>query len=257
MRLHKKISDILSLLFVPSDCAFAYKKGSCTRKCLERHLESNHFIKMDVHAFFNSIKPRMLYWSLFKMINAIIGKEYEPLVQNYKMINDVLKCCFYKNHLPLGFITSPILSDIYMHNFDNEINDFGHGIIYSRYADDILISSKRKTGDLRKCEKLITYKLTDLGLSINSKKRIETYLKNSGDSIRFLGINIVKRKSNKELTISKTKLYHFAEVIHKEKHKKHPDESKINGIKQYVLYVSKDSYNHLCKSYLAMFKEKI
>ena len=104
---------------------------------------------------------------------------------------------------------------------------------------------------------MIIDELSALHLEINGSKRVKVALKNNGDSIRFLGINVVKRENGKELTISKTNLYDFAKRINKEKHKRHPDLSVIKGIINYVKSISIKSYEHLCKSYLAMFKETI
>ena len=255
MRLHKRIANVLSSLFPPSKYAYAYKKETCTKMCIEQHIESNHFIKLDVHSFFNSLTTRNVCFSFLKRIMTTLDKRFKPLGPKLKMVNNVLRCCFYKDHLPLGFITSPILSDIYMNWFDNQIGDKYPSIKFTRYADDILISSKRKAKKLKECEQDIIASLSNLKLKTNNKKRLVVSLKNEGDSIRFLGVNIVKRNGYKELTISKSYLLEYARRIYKEKHKKHPDESKIKGILNYVKSISKVSYAHLCKTYLALFKE--
>lgn len=54
--------------------------------------------------------------------------------------------------LPLGLVTSPILSNIYMKEFDNiiygKLKKMGlDNIIYTRYADDIVISFKAEKID--------------------------------------------------------------------------------------------------------------
>lgn len=255
MRLHKEMADKLSSLFPPSAYAYAYKKETCIKMCLEQHLKSNHFIKLDVHSFFNSLTTKNVCRSFLKRIMTTLDIRFKPLGPKLKMVDSVLKCCFYKGHLPLGFVTSPILSDIYMNAFDKQIGDNFPSIKYTRYADDILISSKKKTKKLKECEREIIVRLSNLKLATNTNKRLMISLKNEGDSIRFLGVNIVKRDKTKEFTISKSRLLDYAERIYKEKHKKHPDESKVKGIINYVRSISEISYFHLRKSYLAMFKE--
>ena len=256
-RLHERIMKTVTLLFPPSEYAFAYKKESCTKMCIEQHLDSNCFVKLDVHSFFNSLKLKSVCSALKKRIDRSTNKEYAPITARLKQIIQILKCCFYNGHLPLGFVTSPALSDIYMNTFDNKIGSEFQAVKYTRYADDMLISSKKKNKFLAECEAMIIDELSALHLEINGSKRVKVALKNNGDSIRFLGINVVKRENGKELTISKTNLYDFAKRIHKEKHKRHPDLSVIKGIINYVKSISIKSYEHLCKSYLAMFKETI
>lgn len=259
MRLHKRVSDILSSLFQPSKYAYAYKKKTSIKMCVEQHIGSKHFIKLDVHSFFNSIKSQVMCGALRRRIIKMLQYErlYCPLAPKQDDINNVLKCCFYKNHLPLGFITSPILSDIYMNEFDNQIGKSFSHIVFTRYADDILISSKNETKHLSKCKEEIIQQLSLLKLSTNNEKKLEISLKNNGDSIKFLGINIVKRNYENELTISKSHLMSYAKRIYKEKHKENPDMTIVTGIINYVQSISQKSFQNLNKTYLAMFKETI
>lgn len=256
-RLHERIATILTQMFCPSEYAFAYKKETSIKMCLLKHIESNNFIKLDVHSFFNSISLKKMCSIFQNRIIATLDKSYLTLIPRKKDISEVLKCCFYKDHLPLGFVTSPIISDIYMNAFDNEIGSVFSKIVFTRYADDILISSKRNLKTISECEKLIVSELNKLGLQLNDDKKLVISLKHIGDSIRFLGINIVKRDGYNELTVSKTNLLEYAKRIHKEKCKKNPDKTVITGILNYVSSVSEKSRSRLEKSYLAMYKETI
>ncbi len=103
-----------------------------------------------------------------------------------------LPCCFYQNRLPLGFVTSPMLSDIYLHKLD-EYFAAKEDIIYTRYADDFIISAtgEKAMDILRDVNVELISKLNDYSLEENQKKTYIRQLKQNGDAIRVLGLNIV------------------------------------------------------------------
>ena len=60
----------------------------------------------------------------------------------------LLSLCMLNNGLPQGTPTSPFLTNLVMVEYDYKITEYlkslGAGYIYTRYADDILISNKGK-----------------------------------------------------------------------------------------------------------------
>lgn len=96
------------------------------------HLWMNTIIHCDIKNFFESITD---WTDLFKSI--WFNNEVSEILN---------KLCFYKNYLPAGFPTSPILSNIYCKELDKELHDFSNKnwYTYSRYGDDITFSSKIK-----------------------------------------------------------------------------------------------------------------
>ncbi len=70
-----------------------------------------------------------------------------------------------------GLPTSPILSNIAMHPIDLKIMKMAHpsNVVYTRYADDITISSN-DLGSLERLKNCIGYTLAQNGLRLNLKK---------------------------------------------------------------------------------------
>ena len=68
------------------------------------------------------------------------------------------------------------------------------GIVYTRYADDFLISSMNIGAQfvLENAYKVLRGEVERLGLELNDEKTFYRPLKNVGDSIHFLGLNLVR-----------------------------------------------------------------
>lgn len=118
-----------------SDNATAYIKNKNISYNLERHQGNNYFFTSDFKNFFPSICKT-------ECINVI--KNNFPQ-ENIPLISNIL---FYKNQLQFGFPTSPIVSNIFMKEFDiklyNKLKEQFKDIDiqYTRYSDDITISAK-------------------------------------------------------------------------------------------------------------------
>ena len=122
--------------------AYAYIKGRCTKDMLIAHQknESKWFLKIDLKDFFPSCTLNVIRDSL-KHIFPIGVADFEKLMELIE------RWCLYEGSLPQGAVTSPLLSNLVMLPYDHVINhtlkDFdGHNFVYTRYADDIIISCK-------------------------------------------------------------------------------------------------------------------
>lgn len=207
--LHKEILNSFLFVLPSSDASFAYKEKTNAKMCLEAHKGNTYFIKYDINKYFESIS---IFRVIKKISNYIISqfhKRFNKITYFYKIKNRIEKdvveliyLLFYKYKLPIGFMPSPKISDFYLYDLDEEMKKID-GVIYTRYADDILLSSNSKESLSIAKEKLNSL-LKQEGLSINNKKVRVGSLINNNDSFRFLGINLVKRDSNSfEVTISK------------------------------------------------------
>lgn len=93
-----------------------------------------------------------------------------------KLLNDEeLGFLFHKDALPQGAPTSPLVSNIFLADFDSVLptvlrRTISDDIRYSRYADDITISSNSKAIFSKTCMKIISDVLTHYGFEINHKK---------------------------------------------------------------------------------------
>lgn len=180
---HRDLAEMLEQVVVFRPCSYAYQKGKGTIDCISRHMNSEVFLKADIHAFFNSID----YYTL----KSAISREIKPVVYA-NAIKALLPTCFYNGIMPLGYITSPILSDIYLANIDRHFMD-RPGIIYTRYADDFIISASGPNAEkvLQEVREELESMLADRMLTLNQKKTYIRRLKQPGDAIHLLGLNLV------------------------------------------------------------------
>jgi hypothetical protein len=158
----------------------------------------------------------------------------------------IIRVLFYKGKIPLGFITSPKVSDFYLKEVDDKIGLI-KDITYTRYADDVLFSSNTNMKD---CELVFDeYKqnLKSLNLKINEDKTIKKSFEKDGDSIKFLGINIVSKDKTNKLTISKAYLLETSKMCFGIEPNNLINDDKLLGRIRYIKYVSKESYYKLLK----------
>ena len=188
---HKAILSELEKL-PSSEYSYAYKKGYCTKDALIPHMNSSFFIKLDIKSFFESI-TKDKFFSIIEELNIIFDKEK-------------LESCFYEGHVSLGYVTSPKISDLYLYQFDIMMEKYiqlNKGLHYSRYSDDILISSESSDyGSLHTFLSYIkkSFKLFDL--EINEKKLREFDI-NKDTAVSFLGLNLVKKDEKYYISINK------------------------------------------------------
>ena len=182
--LHESVANLIWGSFQSSNQSFAYKKDRNIVDCVRLHANGKVFLKSDIHAFFDSTTLESFLSAFFK--NPKFSRDKEKLTP-------ILSACFYGGTLPLGFASSPAISDFYLHDLDRRMGTIP-GLIYTRYADDFLISSSSFMGErmLENAQKTLVGELTRLGLEINEKKTFIRALKQEGDSIRFLGLNLVR-----------------------------------------------------------------
>ena len=153
-------SEILQKL-KPHSSSTAFSPGSDIVKAARQHCQCRWLIKMDVVNFFESISEQQVFH-----VFSSVG--YQPLVAF-----QLARLCtrrgqhswsrraprwrsnpnksgaipsYYSHrlgHLPQGAPTSPLLSNLVMRQFDKRMSKLAlnRGLVYSRYADDLALSS--------------------------------------------------------------------------------------------------------------------
>ena len=123
------------------ESAYAYVKGKSIRANALRHVNSTHILKLDFKNFFNSIRPIDLERILIKrQCEGISPLDFE----------DIYKLSFWGDGtfhpvcLSIGAPSSPLISNIVMFEFDQKAMEMASELklTYTRYADDITISSQ-------------------------------------------------------------------------------------------------------------------
>jgi retron-type reverse transcriptase len=133
--IQQKLAELLdeNLDFKTCVQGFIKKRGIFQNATL--HKKSTWVLNVDIKDFFGSIN--------FGRVRAVfIAKPFEIHPDVATVIAQI--CCF-NNYLPQGAATSPIVSNIVASTLDNRIIKHvrSHHLTYSRYADDITLSSKR------------------------------------------------------------------------------------------------------------------
>ena len=126
--------------------AFAYVHGRSTIDSVKRHQQnkSRWFLKTDMRHFFPSTSPEFLMKMLCMTFPfcAFIEDDWG----NRELLEKALSLCFLNGGLPQGTPTSPMLTNALMIPIDHAISKMCHEyqphLCYTRYADDILISSE-------------------------------------------------------------------------------------------------------------------
>jgi len=223
---HKIIQERLIKNFLQkiplNSSAIAYRKKLSYLHYLEPHVYGEKFCRLDLSNFFHKID----YDFAKECFKSYFSDEY--LVSNkLKLIDAFLNSITVeteingmpKKFFPMGFPTSPFISNIIFRKLDILIKNFcdKRGISYTRYADDMFFSSTGK-------DKLLGSDYFDneiasivrlAGLSINNSKKV--YKKN----IISLNGYIIENKDGAgergSLRISNDKTYLIRKALYKYK----------------------------------------
>lgn len=123
------------------DAAHAYVKNRSTLTAMKRHKESNYFLKIDIKDFFPGCNKNMIITQLKKVYPLSYLLNQEEILTPFNLL---LNLCILNDELPQGAPSSPTLTNILMVPFDFELSVSlnKQNKIYTRYADDLTISSK-------------------------------------------------------------------------------------------------------------------
>ncbi len=139
-----------------NNSATAFRKNYSYLHLFEPHRKNYHFLRLDIRSFFHSIQVN----DIKKILEEYFENEYIDDENNQTLIEAFINIITYKipedssnekfrtkQVLPMGFITSPVISNIIFRKLDIQIQKFcsERNIIYTRYADDMLFSSNKTT----------------------------------------------------------------------------------------------------------------
>ena len=157
------------------ETAAAYRVGMGIGENAARHVNSHFLLKMDFKGFFPSLRPS----DLEKHIEEFMPERF--CEEDLRIIR---KVCFWKPRkrsslrLSIGACCSPFISNTVMYKFDECVDGLARerGIIYTRYADDLTLSTSKRNL-LREMERAIRKILKELSyptLTINEDKTIHS-----------------------------------------------------------------------------------
>lgn len=128
------------LTFLIKDCkllchnavhSFVRNRNCKTAMEVHRNAGARWFLKLDIKDFFDSCEENLVMTAL---------RNIHPLGTVLVHARSMFSVCFLNGKLPQGAPTSPLLSNLYLTNFDYILTEDLKGYTYTRYADDLLIS---------------------------------------------------------------------------------------------------------------------
>lgn len=188
LRVYHSFLNLFLIEFLPinQEVVFSYRKGCSAYDAVAKHANSKHFFQTDISSFFSSIKTNLVS----KVITE--GEKFCPagdVLENLPRIIDLI--CI-DDSLPMGFPCSAPMSNTVLLNFDNALEQhcMAHGLIYTRYSDDIIISAEHKDSlmDIKVVVQSLLTQHGAEGLKLNDKKSKNFRV---GGKIVILGLMIL------------------------------------------------------------------
>lgn len=169
-----------------ADYVTAYEPGRSVIGNAYLHSKNAHLVTLDITGFFHSCTTKMVK-SVFSQLRFVDHGNNKIITASKGDVELLTQLSCYRGSLPMGSPCSPGIANRIMIPIDQEIiRVLPPDCVYSRYSDDITISSSQwldRQGIVRALETV----LAKYGFSVNRKK-IHCYGK--GDARKITGIYI-------------------------------------------------------------------
>lgn len=172
--IQQAISQQLQPLFEPlfSDGSYGYRPGRSAQQAIRKVKEYaqqgySHAVEIDLSKYFDTLNHELLMNLLRKQIP---DQRVTDLIKKY-LKSGVMEHGVHgktEEGSPQGGPLSPLLANIYLNEFDQEMSSRGVKVI--RYADDIVVLAKSKRAAMRLLESCRKYLENKLRLQINTQK---------------------------------------------------------------------------------------
>ncbi|MBI2381211.1 MAG: RNA-directed DNA polymerase [Gammaproteobacteria bacterium] len=175
---------LLEHLSVNESVSFAYRKGATLLQAVVPHARSRAFYQTDLERFFDSITS--------DLIRSALERAATPVSDLTNHIDHILSLLTIDGKLPIGYSTSPILSNACLLGFDERLAGISkeRQWIYTRYADDIIISAGDRQTIEEASEVIESCLAAELGEGFRlnpSKSKLTTI----GRKVKLLGLVIL------------------------------------------------------------------
>ncbi|WP_158682694.1 reverse transcriptase domain-containing protein [Idiomarina sp. OT37-5b] len=203
-RIHKFLNNtVFNHARFNTDVVFSYRKGISVRDAVTPHAKNKFFFQTDIVSFYQSIKTNDVERALKNQLSDV------PISDIDRYIDHIVNLVVVDDHIPAGFATSPVLSNICLVNFDDALLEYckTQHLTYTRYSDDIIIS-----GEYELEHKVIEIFVTEL-LKANLGRAAELNIQKTkrykrGHDFKLLGLNIlpngvvtIPRESKNEIEV--------------------------------------------------------
>jgi len=185
-------SVVFDHLPINSRVAFAYRRGVSAVDAVRPHIGGRVFFKTDFQNFFGSITD--------DLVRATVSGALTPVSDLDGYFDRIIELVTMDGHLPIGFSSSPVVSNACLYAFDNDLESrcSEMSMVYSRYADDIIISGKDgDVGGFARSAVLAAMHKIGPAFSLNEDK---TKVISVGRKVKMLGLVILP---NGKITVDK------------------------------------------------------
>ena len=193
--IQQAINQVLQPIFDPtfSDNSFGFRPKRSAHQAIRQaksYYEQGYkyVVDIDMKAYFDTVNhDKLMYYVERKVQDKRVLKLIRRYLESGIMIDGLFETS--EEGTPQGGNLSPLLSNIYLNEFDKLLEKRGHKFV--RYADDCNIYVKSKRAGHRVMEKSITYLEGQLKLTANREKSaVGSPLKR-----KFLGFCIMPMKN--------------------------------------------------------------
>ena len=202
--IQQAIVQVLTPLFesIFSDNSYGFRPGrnahQAVRKVVEYANEGYRYtIDLDLEKYFDTVNHSRLIQILS---NTIKDGRVISLIHKYLNAGVIVKHKFEETTrgVPQGGPLSPLLSNIYLNEFDKEMERRGNHFV--RYADDCVLMFKSERSALRVKETVTNYLENKLYVKVNQDKTTVAYI----TKIKFLGFGFyIDKGGNAQITVHK------------------------------------------------------
>lgn len=154
--IHLRLSRVV---YPHSSChGFVAKRSNLTNA--HDHIGKKLILRVDIKNAFDT--------SSQVMVNRAIKNVFHFFSLSSKAVDLLGHIVTFKNSLPTGAPTSPVLLNAILHNFDKEVSRIcsERSLKYTRYADDIVVSGEMLGG----MQEVVEEGLRELGFELNNRK---------------------------------------------------------------------------------------
>jgi hypothetical protein len=156
LAIHRAINVAFQRSIPLNNAVASFRKNKSYLDLFEPHRKNYYFLRLDIKSFFHSIEIDDIKHSF----QSYFDDDYIDENKKQSLIDAFINIVTYKipsssdnedfrgkQILPMGFVTSPVISNILFRKIDIQIQKFcsQHNIVYTRYADDMLFSSDKNS----------------------------------------------------------------------------------------------------------------
>lgn len=131
---------LLDYLPINDQVVFSYRKGVNAYDAVKEHVHSKFFFVCDIADFFPNLGRARI------MSTLVTAGEGCPIADINHWLERIVDLVCVDDTLPIGFSTSPSISNAALRPFDNSLqsqcND--RELIFTRYSDDIIVSGANR-----------------------------------------------------------------------------------------------------------------